>query len=303
MDTQSGQDSILALRTTWIRASDFFRLTKPRLLSLVLFTTMVGFCAATPGPIPFLPLLHTLAGTALIAGGATALNMYRERKLDALMKRTALRPLASGRLPPGQALLFALVLSTGGLAYLFAWVNHLTGLLAALVFACYLFLYTPLKTKTWLSTFVGAIPGALPAVMGWTAACGAISSGAWILFAIVFFWQLPHFCSIGWLHRDDYVNAGIKVISVADRDGRRTGRLTVFFVSVLFGFTLLPFLKDFAGRAYLAGAVTLGFILLGCAIHFSRRRNARTARRLFIASALYLPVLLILLLLDKSVAR
>jgi heme o synthase len=303
MSTNRGADPVPPLQTTWGRTSDLFRLTKPKLLSLVLFTTMVGFCAATRGPVPILRLLHTLIGTALIAGGATALNMYRERKLDALMKRTALRPLAAGRLPAGQALVFALVLSAGGLAYLFARVNHLTGLLAALVFVCYLFLYTPLKTKTWLSTFVGAVPGALPVVMGWTASGRAISYGAWMLFAIVFLWQLPHFCSIGWLHREDYSNAGLPVISVVDHDGRGTGRLAVLFVAILLGVTLMPFLHGLAGRAYLAGAVILGVIFLGCAIHFALFPNARTARKLFIASALYLPALLSLLVLDKTVAR
>jgi protoheme IX farnesyltransferase len=303
MSIHPGADSASALQTTWAKTSDFFRLTKPKLISLVLFTTLVGFYTANCGSISIWRLLHAMIGTALTAGGATAFNMYRERNLDALMKRTALRPLAAGRLSSGQALLFALALSAAGLAYLFARVNHLTGLLAALVFACYLFLYTPLKTKTWLSAFVGAVPGALPVVMGWTAADASISSGAWILFAIVFLWQLPHFCSIGWLHRDDYANAGLPVISVIDRSGQKTGRLAVLFVAILLVFTLLPFFTGLAGRAYLAGAVILGLMFLGCAIHFARLRNARTARKLFIASALYLPALFILLVLDKIVAR
>ena len=303
MTVNPGADSALTLQTAWAWTSDLFRLTKPKLLSLVLFTTLVGFYTANRGPIPTLLLLHTLIGTALIAGGATALNMYRERNLDALMKRTALRPLAAGRLPSGPALIFALTLSAGGLAYLFVRVNHLTGLLAALVFTCYLFLYTPLKTKTWLSTFVGAVPGALPVVMGWTAASGSVSSGAWILFAVVFLWQLPHFYAIGWLHREDYANAGLPVLSVTDRDGKKTGRLAVLFVAVLLGFTLLPFLWDFAGCGYLAGAVTLGLLFLSYAIHFARLRSTRTARNLFIASALYLPALFALLVLDKTVTR
>ena len=301
MTVNPGAESALTLQTAWARTSDLLSLTKPKLISLVLFTTLVGFYTANRGPIPALLLLHTLIGTALIAGGATALNMYRERKLDALMKRTALRPLAAGRLPSSPALIFALTLSGGGLAYLLVRVNHLTGLLAALVFACYLFLYTPLKTKTWLSTFVGAVPGALPVVMGWTAANGSVSSGAWALFAVVFLWQLPHFYAIGWLHREDYANAGFPVISVMDRDGRKTGRLAVLFVAALFGFTLLLFLWDFAGRAYFAGAVILGLLLLSYTIHFARVRSTRAARNLFIATALYLPVLFALLVLDKTV--
>jgi heme o synthase len=301
MTVNPGADSALTLQTAWAWTSDFFKLTKPKLLSLVLFTTLVGFYTANRGPIRTLLLLHTLIGTALIAGGATALNMYRERDLDALMKRTALRPLAAGRLPSGPALIFALILSAGGLAYLLVRVNHLTGLLAALVFTCYLFLYTPLKTKTWLSTFVGAVPGALPVVMGWTAASGSVSSGAWILFAVVFLWQLPHFYAIGWLHREDYINAGLPVLSVVDCDGQKTGRLAVSFVAVLLVFTLLPFFLDFAGRNYLAGAVILGLLFLSYALRFSRLPSIRTARMLFIASALYLPALFALLVLDKTV--
>jgi heme o synthase len=301
MTVNPGANSALTLQTAWAWTSDCFKLTKPKLLSLVLFTTLAGFYTANRGPIPTLLLLHTLIGTALMAGGTTALNMYRERDLDALMKRTALRPLAAGRLPSGPALIFALMLSAGGLAYLLVGVNHLTGLLAALVFTCYLFLYTPLKTKTWLSTFVGAVPGALPVVMGWTAASGSFSSGAWILFGIVFLWQLPHFYAISWLHREDYVKAGLPVLSVIDRDGQKTSRLAVLFVAVLLVFTLLPFLRDFAGCGYLAGAVILGLLFLSYAIRFSRLRSTRTARMLFIASALYLPALFALLVLDKTV--
>lgn len=302
MKDNSGADSATAPQTTWARTSDLFKLTKPKLLSLVLFTTMAGFCTAIPGRIPILPLLNALVGTALIAAGATALNMYRERDLDALMKRTALRPLAAGRLPSGQALLFAVGLSASGFAYLYTRVNSLTALLAALVFASYLFLYTPLKTRTWLSAFVGAVPGALPAVMGWTAATGNVSSGAWTLFAVVFLWQLPHFCSIGWLHREDYANAGLPVISVVDVDGRKTSRLAVSFVAILFGFTLLPFFQGFAGRIYLAGAVILGATFLGFTLHFAHLRNAGTARSLFLASAIYLPFLFLFLVFDKTVA-
>lgn len=303
MNTHPGAESFPMLQTAWARTSDLFKLTKPKLLSLVLFTTMVGFCMASPGLVPLLPLIHTLIGTAMIAGGATALNMYRERKLDAQMKRTALRPLAAGRLPLGQALFFSLAMTAAGLAYLFARVNHLTALIALLVFACYIFLYTPLKTRTWISIFVGAIPGALPVVMGWTAATGVVSSGAWILFAIVYFWQIPHFCSIGWMHRDDYANAGIPVISVVDSDGRKTGRMTLLFAITLLGFTLLPFLKHHAGWIYLVGAVISGLMFMGAAIHFARLRDARTARRLFVASSLYLPALFLILVLDKFAYR
>lgn len=296
-------DAISLLQITLAKTSDLFKLTKPKLISLVLFTTLVGFYVGTHGSIPLLLLFHTLIGTALMAGGATASNMYRERDLDALMKRTALRPLATGRLPSGQALMFALAISAGGFVYLFIFVNHLTSLLSAAVFVSYLFLYTPLKTKTWLCTFVGAVPGALPVVMGWTAATASISSGACVLFVIVFLWQIPHFCAVGWLHREDYAGAGLPVISVVDLDGRETSRLTILFIVALIIFTLFPFFLNLAGRAYLLGAVLLGSIFLGYAIHFARLRNTDAARKLFAASAFYLPALLILLALDKSALR
>lgn len=295
--------TISSLQIALAKASDLFKLTKPKLTSLVLFTTLVGFYTGTRGSIPLWLLAHTLIGTALIAGGATAFNMYTERDLDALMKRTALRPLATRRLPSGQALLFALAISIGGFVYLFVFVNHPTGLLSVLIFASYLFLYTPLKTKTWLCTFVGAVPGALPIVMGWTAANASVSSGACLLFIIVFLWQIPHFYSIGWLHREDYAGAGLPVISVTDRDGRKTSRLAIVFIAVLTIVTLFPFFMDLAGRIYLAGAGLLGLIFLGYAIHFARMRNPSAARKLFAASAFYLPALLILLALDKSAAR
>jgi heme o synthase len=294
--------SIPALQPGWSKAFDFLRLTKPKLLSLVLFTTLVGFCAATPRPIPMLLLMHTLIGTALIAGGATAFNMYRERNLDALMKRTALRPLAAGRLKPKQALLFALVISAAGFAYLYVSVNPLTGVLSAAIFAGYVLLYTPLKTKTWLCTFVGAIPGALPVVMGWTAANASISSFAWIMFAIVFFWQIPHFHAIGWMHRDDYVQAGLSVLPVIDVHGNRTSRQILLSIAVLILLTLLPFFIGLSGAFYLAGAIALGTAFLGFALNFSRSRTPSSARKLFVASALYLPALFGLLVIEKLAA-
>jgi heme o synthase len=295
-------DSIAVLQLGWAKASDFLKLTKPKLTSLVLFTTLAGFCAGMPRPFPMLLLLHTLIGTALIAGGATAFNMYRERNLDALMKRTALRPLASGRLDSKQALLFALIISATGFAYLYISVNHLTSLLSAVIFAGYVFLYTPLKTKTWLCTFVGAIPGALPVVMGWTAAHSSIASAAWILFGIVFLWQIPHFYAIGWMHRDDYASAGLSVLSVIDVQGDRTSRQILLFISILLVFALFPFFTGLSGEFYLAGAIALGTAFLGFAINFARSRTPVAARMLFVASALYLPALFGLLVIEKLAA-
>jgi heme o synthase len=294
--------SIPVFQISWAKAGDFLKLTKPKLLSLVLFVTLAGFCAATPKPVPMLRLLHTLIGTALIAGGATAFNMYRERKFDALMQRTAFRPLAAGRLKSKQALIFSLTISAAGFAYLYILVNHPAGLLSAATFAGYVFLYTPLKTKTWLCTFVGAVPGALPAVVGWTAANASISPHAWILFAIVFLWQIPHFHAIGWMHRDEYVRAGMSVLSVIDVRGNRTSRQVLFFIAALMLFTLLPFFVGLSGPFYLAGSTALGITFLGFAVNFARSRTQHSARELFVASAFYLPALFGLLVIEKLVA-
>jgi protoheme IX farnesyltransferase len=299
MKADPGTQSITPWGLSRARAADYLELTKPKLSLLVLFTTFVGFCTATAGPLPLLRLLHTLIGTALMSGGASAFNMYTEQGRDALMQRTARRPLAAGRIPSGQALLFAFLISVGGLVYLYLLVNHLTSLLSAIIFACYLFLYTPLKTRTWLCTVVGAVPGALPIVMGWAAANGTLSFGSWILFAIVFCWQIPHFYAIGWMYRDDYARAGLPVLSVVDMDGRRTGQQAVAFISILTLISLIPSCTGLAGHLYLVGATLLGLAFLAFGVHFARGRDRMSARRLFLASAFYLPALLILLVMEK----
>jgi protoheme IX farnesyltransferase len=302
---RAGSEAIseAASRPAWTRASDFVKLTKPGLTSLVLFTVFIGFCTGTGRPVPLLLLCHTLAGAGLMAGGAGAFNMYLERELDARMKRTAFRPLASGRMRPGPALLFALSITIAGFVYLYVFVNPLTSLLSVIVFASYLFIYTPLKARTWLCTLVGAIPGALPVVMGWTAATASVSSGAALLFAIVFLWQFPHFYSIGWMYREDYARAGLPVLAVIDWSGRRTARQAILFIAVLVVFTLLPFPAGIAGGVYMTGAVALGAAFLACAVHFARCRDRASARHLFIVSALYLPALLLLMAFDNPAAR
>ncbi len=290
----------VALILTRSRAADFLELTKPRITLLVLATTMVGFYLAAPASIPLALLSHTLLGIGLVAGGASALNMWLERRPDSLMRRTAGRPLHSGRLQSGHALSFALVLSGAGLVYLFLWVNHLTSALAVITLLTYLFLYTPLKTRTWLCTLVGAVPGALPPILGWIAATGKISLGGILLFVIVFLWQLPHFYAIGWMYREDYARAGFPMLPVIDTTGRRTGWQASAYILALILVTLLPTAAGLAGFLYLAGAVLSGICFLVCGVLFARLRDFVSARRLFVVSVFYLPLLMALLVIDKA---
>jgi heme o synthase len=299
MKVDPGAYSITRAQMPWSGASDFLQLTKPKLTALVAFTTLVGFCIGTKGPIPLGLLFNTLFGTALMAGGAAAFNMCAERRADALMKRTAHRPLASGRLTSKQALLFAFVISAAGFAYLSVFVNYLSALLSAIIFAAYLFLYTPLKTKTWLCTFAGAISGALPAMVGWAGANGTLSEGAWVLSSVVLFWQIPHFYSISWVHREDYAHAGFSVLPAVDKSGRRTAKQVVLSIVFLIFCSLLPAITGLAATSYAAGALALGSAFLFYGIRFAKQRDRSTAHRLFIASTLYLPSLLILLLIAK----
>jgi heme o synthase len=286
--------------SVWTKASDYIELTKPRVTFLVLFTTFVGFCCGTQGPLPLLLLFYTLTGTALMAAGAGAFNMYWERGLDAKMQRTALRPIAAGRLKSKSAFVFAIAMSAAGFLELHIFVHALSAFLSALILAGYLFLYTPLKKKTWLCTLVGAIPGALPIVLGWTGTRGSLSVGAWILFAIVFLWQLPHFYSIGWMYREDYARAGIPILSVIDSSGKRIGQQAVVCILLLILITTAPFPLGMAGAAYLSGAIALGLLFLFFGLQFAQSRDYSAAKRLFLVSAIYLPALLTLLLFDIS---
>ena len=285
--------------SAWARTADFLELTKPRITLLVVATTLVGFYVGSRASMPFLLLCHTLLGTGLVASGASALNQYLERHLDALMLRTLSRPLPAGRLQSGEALIFAVFISSAGMIYLFAFVNPLTSLLAALTLLGYLFLYTPLKTRTWLSTLIGAVPGALPTAMGWAAVNNGLSAGAWVLFAIVFFWQLPHFYAIGWMYREDYARAGFPMLPIIDLSGARTGRQVNLYIVALVLATVLPSLMGLTGYAYLGGALALGVLFLAYGAIFARLRDRNSARRLFLVSVCYLPILLVLMALDK----
>jgi protoheme IX farnesyltransferase len=274
-------------------------LVKARLTLLVVLTTAVGFYVGWRGAMEFWLLLHTLSGTALVACGAAALNQWWEREHDARMRRTAERPLPSGRLQAETVLVIGGVVSAGGLVYLALAVNVLTALLAAATFVSYVFIYTPLKRVTWLNTAIGAVPGALPPLMGWTAARGELSAEGWGLFAILFFWQIPHFLAIAWLYREDYEKAGFVMLPSVDPEGFRTGRQAVSHALGLLMVSLTPFLFRLTGLVYLAGALLLGVLFVFCALQFSRQLNRRSARQLFLASILYLPLLLGLMVIDK----
>jgi len=281
------------------RAAVFADLIKARLTMLVLLTTFVGFYVGWRGPMNFILLFHALAGTALVAMGASALNQLLERDYDARMRRTQDRPLPSGRLQPATVMIFGGVSATAGLLYLALAVNLLTSVIGAVTFVSYLFIYTPLKRVTWLNTAIGAVPGALPPLMGWTAARGELSGEGWALFAIQAFWQMPHFFAIAWIYRDEYAKAGFKMLPVIDPDGRRTGQQAVSYALALLVVSLSPFVFKMAGATYLAAAVVLGAGYLACAIQFLRQLTRARARWLFLASIIYLPLLLAAMVWDK----
>lgn len=274
-------------------------LVKARLTLLVLLTTLVGFYVGWRGPMDYLLMFHALLGTAFVASGAAALNQLLEREHDGRMRRTASRPLPSGRLQPVTVMLFGGTCSLAGLIYLALLTNPLTSALGAISLVSYLFIYTPLKRLTWLNTAVGAIPGALPPLMGWAAARGELGGGGWALFAILAFWQLPHFFAIAWIYRDEYAKAGFQMLPAVDPDGSRTAQQSVSHTLGLLPISLSPFLFHLAGPIYLVAALLLGVGYLACAIQFARRLDLPSARRLFFASIIYLPLQLIALVLDK----
>ena len=274
-------------------------LFKARLSTLVLLTTAVGFHLGSPGPILWWRFLWTVTGTSLLAAGAGALNQWWERDLDRRMPRTAHRPLPAGLVDPRVALLVGAAVSVLGMGILTLSVNPLTGFLGVLTLATYVFVYTPLKRRTILNTLIGAIPGALPPLMGWTAATGSVGAGGWSLFTILFFWQMPHFMAIAWRYREDYRQGGYRMLPTVDPDGWRTGVTAVRHAAALLAFSLGPFALGLVGRWYLAAALVLGLGFLTTAVQFAAERSDSRARRLFLASIIYLPFLLIALVADK----
>ena len=280
--------------------ADLISLTKPRVVLMVLVTTIVGYYVGLAGAPDYARLLHLLIGTALAAGGTLALNMYWERDVDALMQRTRLRPLPDGRLAPLEALLFGAAITLAGLAYLAACVSLRAAAVTGATFVLYLFAYTPLKLRSPLCTLVGAIPGALPPVTGWVAARDELGVGAWVLFGILFLWQLPHTLAIGRLYRDDYARAGVRLLPVIDAQGSSTERQIMTGCLALLAVSLLPTLVGLAGGVYFAGALALGVAFVGFGAWQAVVPSLGGARRVLYASLLYLPALLALLAFDKA---
>jgi heme o synthase len=274
-------------------------LTKPDVTFLVVITTVAGFYLGARGPLDWLLLLQTLCGTMLVAGGTAALNQYVERHMDALMRRTAARPLPTGQLSPREVLVFGVGTVIIGFIWLLTMVNALSALIALATCLLYLGAYTPLKTRTPLATAVGALPGALPPLIGWAAATGSLSLGAWILFAILFFWQFPHFMAIAWMYREDYARAGIKMLPVVDPKGDRTFAQIIWTSAVLVPTTLLPALIGLAGIRYFFGALVLGMILLQAGLWANRSRTNVRAKWLMHATVAHIPLLLGWMIVDK----
>jgi len=275
-------------------------LTKPGITRMVLVTTAAGFYLASPGSVDWPLLAMTLVATALVASASGALNQWAEREADGRMVRTRRRPLPSGRLARTQALVFATLLGLAGLLVMALWVGPVPALLVGASLLTYVLVYTPLKRLTWWATIVGAFPGALPILAGWTAAGGGIDAAGLVLFGILFLWQMPHFYALAWIYRDDYLRGGFRLLSADDPTGIRTARQAVLFAVLLLPVSLLPGVVGGSGVAYVAGALALGFVYVGLGVGLLMHRSSRRAWRLFFASVVYLPALLLLMVLDKA---
>jgi heme o synthase len=288
-------ETIAAYEKPWA----YVVLTKPDVTFLVVITTVAGFYLGSTGPMEWTRLMNTLCGTLLVAGGTAALNQYVERHMDSVMRRTASRPLPLGILQPQEALLFGVATIIAGTIWLAVAVNALAAFIALVTSVSYLGAYTPLKTRTTLATAVGAIPGALPPLIGWAAASGTLSAGAWILFAILFFWQFPHFMAIAWMYREDYGRAGILMLPVVDRSGDRTFRLIIATSAILIPVSVLPSVLGMATINYFYGALILGLLLLLVSYWANRVRTNVRAKWLMHATVAHIPLLLGWMILDK----
>jgi len=291
-------DEIVAKRAS-NALGDYLDLTKPRLNFLVVFSSAAGYYLGAAGGPDGWPMAQAVAGTTLVAAGAAVLNQVAERDTDALMRRTRMRPLPDGRVIPGDARMFGYALSFAGLALLLTRANWIAAALALATLVVYLAIYTPMKRRTPLATLVGAVPGALPPLIGWTASHGSIDRGGAALFAILFLWQIPHFMAIAWMYRDDYGAAGFPMLPVVEPDGRRTGREAVMYAAALVPASLAPTLAGVSGPVYFGIALVLGLAFLALAVRFASSRNDASARALFFGSITYLPLLWIAMLANK----
>ncbi len=281
------------------RASAFLELTKPRLTAMALVATLVGFLMASRGQVDWLRAAIVVLGAALVGGGGNALNQWYERDVDALMRRTQMRPLPTQRLAPRDALIFGLALSVAGVAIFAVAINALTACLAAATVVSYVCCYTPLKRVTSLCTLVGAVPGALPPLIGWAGACGSLGAQAWMLFGILFLWQLPHFLAIAWVYRDDYERAGFRMAPSFGLGEWGTARQMVVYTLALLTASLLPTIAGLNGPIYFAGAFAVGVWFVAAAVTAASSRSDASARRLFLSSIAYLPVLFVFMLVDR----
>jgi protoheme IX farnesyltransferase len=280
------------------RAADLVALVKPRLNVLVVASSAAGYYLASPGPVAALPMAAAVLGTALVAGGAAALNQVSERETDSLMERTRARPLPDRRIASGDARTIGFVLAGAGLLTLLVSASAMSALLALATLVTYLAIYTPMKRRSPLATFVGAVPGALPPLIGWAAATGDVSIGGLLLFAIVFLWQIPHFMAIAWMYRDDYARAGFPMLPVIEPDGRRTGQQAVLYAGALLPMSLTPAMVGIADELYFWTAIVLGLALIALAASFARSRTESSARALFYGSITYLPLLWAAMIVD-----
>jgi heme o synthase len=292
----NGSQTTIALERS--RFMDYWTLTKPELTLLSVVTALTGYYLGAKGALHAPILLHTLLGTALVGGGAGALNQYVERQYDALMKRTENRPVPSGRVHPFEALVFGMLISVLGIAELSLYVNALTGFLASITLVSYLFLYTPLKRITPLSTIVGAFPGAIPPVMGWTAARNEITTEAIVLFALLFVWQIPHFLSLAWMYRKDYARAGYRLLTVVEPEGNMAARQILAYTALLVPLTILPWSMGMFGMLYLSLALLLSLAFLAVTIFLARERSNSAAKLVFAGSLIYLPALMAIMVVD-----
>lgn len=280
------------------KAAAYFELTKPRIAFMLVLTSAAGFYVGSAGGFQVGLFVNSMIGITLLAFGVATLNQYLERRIDVLMERTAKRPLPAGKIAPAEALVFGVLQCAVAEVYLYFLVNGLTAVLGLVVIVGYVLLYTPLKTRTSASTAIGAIPGAMPPLMGWTAAANDITLGAWALFVTQFLWQFPHFLAIAWMYREQYANAGILMLPVVEPEGKMTARQIVMFTVMLVPVSLAPFFLGFAGVIYLIGASVLGVWFLWTSIGMARAKTNEKARKLLLASVIYLPLLFLLLVFD-----